>query len=55
MRKNVDSMEECVNHFQTFGFLMCNGLLSTKELEVLSHTFDEAMRKARNGTVKPES
>ena len=54
MRKNVDSMEECVNHFQTFGFLMCNGLLSTKELEVLSQTFDEAMSTARHGTVQPE-
>lgn len=45
--------QEQVNHFQTFGFLHCKQLLSPDEIQVISDSFDVAMRTARGGTPEP--
>ena len=45
--------QEQICHFQTLGFVMCKGLLSQEEIQVLSDAFDAAMEKARGGAPKP--
>ena len=47
-------MEEWVNYFRTFGFLMCKQLLSSEEMKVFSDAFDTAMKSARGEAMEPE-
>ena len=45
--------EEEVIHFKTLGFLQCKQLYSTEEIQMLSNSFDAAMKRQRGGTPDP--
>lgn len=46
--------QEQIRHFRTLGFVLCKGLLSKEEMQVISDAFDIAMEKARDGAPKPK-
>ena len=46
--------EDEVIHFQTLGFLQCRQLFSPEEIQLLSDSFDAAMKRQRGGTPDPE-
>lgn len=45
--------ENEVIHFKTLGFLQCKQLYSTEEIQMLSNSFDAAMKRQRGGTPDP--